>query len=150
MERYFACERALGPVVEADVLVSSRTFSPRYDLDRVNGIFSRSDHPLRGRSFGGKILVCPGVQGGIAGGWAFLMMEGLGIDFAGLVFGKVNPVMVQGAAAAGIPILAGVDPEIFDVLRTGDRVRLEPQQRRVVLVAREVAAHASRASAGST
>lgn len=136
MERQFACERALGSTVEAEVLVSSRTFSPRYDLDRVNGIFSRSDHPLRGMSIAGKILLCPGVQGGIAGGWAFLMMEGLGIDFAGLVFGKVNPVMVQGAAAARIPILAGVDPEIFELVRTGDRIRVEPAHRLVVLVGR--------------
>lgn len=133
-ERIFACERALGPSVEATVLVSMRTFSPRYDLDRENGIFSRSDHPLQGRHIGGTILVSPGVQGGIAGGWAFMMMRGRGIGFAGLVFGNVNPVMVQGAAAAGIPILAGVDPAIFDVLRNGDYVRLEPAAKRIVLL----------------
>jgi predicted aconitase with swiveling domain len=79
-------------------------------------------------------LISPGVQGGIAGGWAFLMMRGRGVGFAGLVFGKVNPVMVQGAVAADIPILAGVDPAIFNVVRTGDYVRLEPSARRIVLL----------------
>ncbi len=133
-ERIFTCERALGPATEATVLVSMRTFSPRYDLDRENGIFSRSDHPLQGQRIAGTILVSPGVQGGIAGGWAFMMMRGRGVGFAGLVFGKVNPVMVQGAAAAGIPILAGVDPAIFEVLRNGDHVRLEPAARRVVVL----------------
>jgi uncharacterized protein len=147
----FTCEHALGPTVEAPVLVSMRTFSPRYDLDRENGIFSRSDHPLQGERIAGKILISPGVQGGIAGGWAFMMMRGRGVGFAGLVFGKVNPVMVQGAAAAGIPILAGVDLAIFDVLRNGDIVRLEPASRRIIVLSERVAGarliHASTGSA---
>jgi predicted aconitase with swiveling domain len=133
-ERVFACAHALGAIVEARVLVSMRTFSPRYDLDRQNGIFSRSDHPLQGERIAGSILLSPGVQGGIAGGWAFLMMRGRGVGFAGMVFGKINPVMVQGAAAAGIPILAGVDETIFDVVKNGDILRLEPAERRVVLL----------------
>jgi predicted aconitase with swiveling domain len=130
----FRCTQALGPSVEARVLVSTRTFSPRYDLDRQNGVFSRSDHPLLGEPIAGTILLAPGVQGGIAGGWAFLMMRGRGVGFAGMVFGSVNPVMVQGAAAAGIPILAGVDEAIFEAVRTGDVLRLEPDLRRITLL----------------
>ncbi len=133
-QRVFTCERALGEIVEAPALVSSYTFSPRYDLDRVNGVISRVGHPCEGESIGGKVLVCPGVQGGIAGGWAFLMMRGRGVGFAGLVFGDVNPVMVQGAAAAGIPILAGIDPAIFAAVRSGARIRVEPANRRVFLL----------------
>jgi hypothetical protein len=109
------------------------TFSPRYDLDRVGGVFSRAGHPLFGESIAGKILVCPGVQGGIAGGWAFLMMRGRGVGFAGLVFGEVNPVMVQGAAAAGIPIVSGVDQEIFTALKSHQLIRLDPKARRVTM-----------------
>lgn len=133
-QRIFTCERALGETVEAPALASPRTFSPRYDLNRVDGIISRVGHPCEGETIGGKILVCPGVQGGIAGGWAFLMMRGRGVGFAGLVFGDVNPVMVQGAAAAGIPILAGIDPAIFEAVRTGALIRVEPARRRVVLL----------------
>jgi hypothetical protein len=134
-EQSFACGQGLGEVIEAPALVSLYTFSPRYDLDRVGGIFSRDGHPLFGESAAGKILVCPGVQGGIAGGWAFLMMRGRGVGFAGLVFGEVNPVMVQGAAAAGIPILSGVDPEIFTTLKNHQLIRLDPKQRRVTILA---------------
>ena len=136
----FVCKQALGEIVEAPALVSSYTFSPRYDLDRVNGTFSRSGHPLQGESTAGKVLVCPGVQGGIAGGWSFLMMQGRGIGFAGLVFGDVKPVMVQGAAAAGIPILAGVAPEIFTALKNHQRVRLDPKERKVTILAAEARA----------
>jgi predicted aconitase with swiveling domain len=101
-------------------------FSARYDLDRMNGIITRVGHPLRGESITGKILVCPSVQGGVAAGWAFLAMKGRGVGFAGLVFGLTNPVMVQGAVAAQLPILAGIDPGIFETLKTGQIIRVDP------------------------
>jgi hypothetical protein len=130
----FTCQQGLGEIVEAPALISMYTFSPRYDLDRVTGTFTRVGHPLFGEKIAGKILVCPGVQGGIAGGWAFLMMQGRGIGFAGLIFGKVNPVMVQGAAAAGIPIAAGVDDAIFTALENHQLIRLDPKARQVTQI----------------
>ena len=133
-EQRFTCQQGLGKIVEAPALVSTYTFSPRYDLDRVNGTFTRVGHPLFGEPIAGKILVCPGVQGGIAGGWAFLMMQGRGVGFAGLIFGKVNPVMVQGAAAAGIPIVAGVDDAIFAALKNHQLIRLDPKARQVTML----------------
>lgn len=134
-EQIFTCQQGLGSIIEAPALVSIYTFSPRYDLDRVHGTFSRLGHPLFGESIAGKILVCPGVQGGIAGGWAFLMMQGQGVGFAGMVFGEVNPVMVQGAAAAGIPLVAGIDPSIFTALNSQQVIRIDPQKRQVTILA---------------
>ncbi len=125
-KRCFRAKQASGPAVEAPALICPVSFSARYDLDRETGIFSRADHPLRGESIAGRILVCPAVQGGAAAGWAFLAMRGRGVAPAGLVFGSTNPVMVQGAVAAGIPILAGVDEDIFTAVRSGDRLRLNP------------------------
>ena len=133
-EQSFACGKDSVRSLRLRLWFRMYTFSPRYDLDRVGGIFSRDGHPFFGESAAGKILVCPGVQGGIAGGWAFLMMRGRGVGFAGLVFGEVNPVMVQGAAAAGIPILSGVDPEIFTTLKNHQLIRLDPKQRRVTIL----------------
>lgn len=133
-EQTFACQQGLGSIVEAPALVSIYTFSPRYDLDRAHGTFSRLGHPLFGESIAGKILVCPGVQGGIPGGWAFLMMRGQGVGFSGMVFGEVNPVMVQGAAAAGIPLVAGVDQAIFTALKNQQLLRIDPRKRQVTIL----------------
>lgn len=130
----FVLSHATGPCIEAEVLVSSVSFSARYDLDRRTGIFTRDGHPLKGSSIAGKILVAPGVQGGVAAGWAFPAMADLGVGFAGLVFGQVNPVMVQGAVTAGIPIAAGFDPDLLKHLKTGDRVMLDPGSRQIVLL----------------
>lgn len=125
---------ATGSVVEAPLLVSTRPFSARYDLDRRTGVISRADHPLRGESVVGTIFVAPGVQGGVAAGWALLAMRGLGVGLAGLVLGDVNPVMVQGAVTAGLPIAAGLTPEDFAALRSGSVARLDPSTRTLTVL----------------
>lgn len=132
----FTAQQAVGPTVEAVLLLNSRPFSPRYDLDRSSGTFSRTSHPLHGESLRGKILASRDVEGGVAGGWAFLAMRGAGVGPAGLVFGGINPVMVQGAVTAGLPVLAGVDSSFFSTAKTGDTVRLDPRGRCVEIVAR--------------
>lgn len=132
--RVFAVRQATGHSIEAPVLMDPITFSPRYDLDRVSGSFSRSDHPLHGKYLASRILASPGVQGGVAGGWAFLAMQGMDVGPAGLIFGEVNPVMVQGAVTAGIPVAAGIESEFFDQVKTGTIVRIEPSTKTVRLI----------------
>jgi len=130
----YSVRQATGPAAQAHLLVDPVTFSPRYDLDRVQGRFSRAGHPLYGEPIAGVVLAAPGVQGGVAGGWAFLAMAGLGVGPAALVFGETNPVMVQGAVTADIPIVAGIDPAFFDEARSGDVVRVDPSARTVQLL----------------
>jgi predicted aconitase with swiveling domain len=129
--RAYRVTQAIGAAVEAPALVSPVPFSARYDLDRDTGHFTRIGHPLRGESVAGRILICPAVQGGVAGGWTFLKLRGLGLGLTGMVFGGVNPVMVQGAQAAGIPIAAGVDTSIFEELASGTWIRLDPATLRI-------------------
>ena len=137
-EVVFSVRRAVGPIAEGEALVSSQHFSPRYDLDRDAGTFSRPGHPLEGMSLAGKILLFPGVLGGVAGGWTFLELRSRGRGPAALVFGQTNPVMVQGAIMAGIPILDGIDPHAFAAIKDGDVIRVDPQNLRVEVIRRGV------------
>lgn len=130
----FAASQGVGAVITGEAVVSSVPFSARYDLDRTTGVFSRNEHPLRGASIADRILVAPGVQGGVAAGWAFLAMRGLGVGLRALIFGAVNPVMVQGAVTAGLPIVAGLDRSFFDHVRTGDRIRVDPGAHEVEII----------------
>lgn len=132
----FSVQRAVGESVEAEVLVCTKHFSPRYDIDREAGTFSRPGHPLEGKALAGKILLFPGVQGGVMGGWVFLELKSRGKGPAALVFGKTNPVMVQGAIMAGVPILDGIDPRAFADLKNGDTVRVDPKNLRVEVTKR--------------
>ncbi|HEV8437170.1 MAG TPA: DUF126 domain-containing protein [Methylomirabilota bacterium] len=123
-----------GPDVEAEIVLSRDTFSIRYDMDRDTGVISRKGHALEGRSLAGRIVYFPAVQGGVAAGWAFLALVHRGVAPAGVLFGRTNPVMIQGLVLAGIPAMHRVSPDPFTVLQSGDRVRMCPGRGVVELI----------------
>jgi len=126
--------RAWGPTVEAPVLVMKEGFSPRYDLDRWSGIISRVGHTAEGQSIVGKILIIPTVKGGVAAGWAFYDLLYKGIAPFGLVFGKLNPVMVQGAILANIPIADGLEQDSMLLLQNVQNIRFDPSTKSITAV----------------
>jgi predicted aconitase with swiveling domain len=129
-------ERAAGKVVEGEALVSTEGFSPRYDLDRWTGEISRPGHAIGGENIKDKILFFPSAKGGIAAGWAFHDLKTKGIAPKALVFGVSNPVMVQGAIFAGVTITEGWSRDSFEVVRTGDTVRVDPSSKRIEILRR--------------
>ncbi|MBW2148376.1 MAG: DUF126 domain-containing protein [Deltaproteobacteria bacterium] len=116
----------VGEQIEAKVLVSHHGFSARYDLDRERGIFSRESHDLYGMSYVGLILVHPTAKGGVATSWMLHQMKSRGMAPAGLIFRVTNPIMVQGAVLAGIPLMADLDTDPTEIIQTGDRVFMDP------------------------
>ena len=103
-------------------------------MDRETGVISRRGHALEGRSLAGKIVYFPAVQGGVAAGWAFLALVHRGVAPAAVIFGRTNPVMIQGLVLAGIPAMHRVAPDPFSVLKSGDRVRMSPARGLVEIV----------------
>lgn len=135
-EAVISVSRASGKTVEGEAIISSEGFSPRYDLDRWTGEISRPGHAIEGENVTGKVLFFPTAKGGIAAGWAYYDLVSKGIAPKALVFGKTNPVMVQGAVFAGITITEGWSREPSEVIRTGDTVRVDPERRRVEVLKR--------------
>lgn len=128
-------KRAWGEPVEARALVMREGFSPRYDLDRLTGVISRIGHSVEGESISDRILVIPTSKGGVAGGWAFFDLLHKGIAPKALVFGKLNPVMVQGAVLARMPVTEGWDLNALDLIRTGDTIRIDPAAKTILVLA---------------
>lgn len=120
-----------GPEVVGDALVSGEGFSARYDLDHKTGVISREAHDLYGESVVGRVLVFTTSKGGTATGWRLLDLSERGTAPLALVFRRTNPVMVQGAVLAGIPIMHRLEPDAVAQIRTGDRVRLVPAEGRI-------------------
>lgn len=126
-------DRAYGPIVEGEAVVSEEGFSPRYDLDRWSGIITKPGHKLEGISIKDKVCFFPTAKGGIAAGWAFNDIKGKGIAPRAFIFGIANPVMVQGAIFAGITITEGWNRDPRELIRTGDWVRVDPQRLTITL-----------------
>jgi predicted aconitase with swiveling domain len=132
-----AVERAYGPVVEGEAVLSEEGFSPRYDLDRWSGTITKPGHRLEGISLKDKICFFPTAKGGIAAGWAFYDIKWKKIAPRAFIFGVTNPVMVQGALFAGITITEGWSPHPREVLATGDWVRVNPMGRWIEVLRRK-------------
>ena len=124
----FAARHAMGERVEGIALVAKDGFSARYDLDRLQGVFSRPAHKLAGQSYRYRILVLDAAKGGVATAWMLHEMKARGITPLALVFNAVNPIMAQGGALADLPMLAGFDCDITAMIATGARLELIPRE----------------------
>jgi predicted aconitase with swiveling domain len=130
-------KRAFGAAVEGEALVSAEGFSPRYDLDRWSGVITKPGHKLEGLNIRDKILFFPSAKGGIAAGWAFYDIRNKGFAPKALIFGVTNPVMVQGAVFANIPITEGWSRDPLECIETGDVVRIDPAKKVIELLRRK-------------
>ena len=116
----------MGGIVRGIALVAHDGFSARYDLDRINGVFSRPTHKLAGQSYVGKILVLDTAKGGVATAWMLHEMKSRGIVPLALVFNSVNPILAQGAALGDVSMLAGFDEDITAAVADGAEVEVDP------------------------
>ena len=125
----FVARHAVGERVRGEALVARDGFSARYDLDRLNGTFSRPAHKLAGQSYVGKVLVLDAAKGGVATAWMLHEMASRGVVPLALVLNSVNPIMAQGAVFGGVPLLAGFDGDITSLVPNGATLELDPATR---------------------
>ncbi len=124
--RIFFASAGMGRKVRARALVAKDGFSARYDLDRINGVFSRPQHKLAGRSYVDRVLVLDAAKGGVATAWMLNEMKARGVVPAALVLNAVNPIMVQGAALADFTMISGFDLDITQAIPDGAEVEVDP------------------------
>lgn len=121
------CHVGVGPKVTGEALVTDDNFSARYDLDRIKGVFSRPQHRLAGESYVGKIMVFNNAKGGVASAWMLHEMASRGMAPKAILFNRVNPILAQGGAFAEMAMCDRfADGDITQLIRTGDRVTVDP------------------------
>ena len=131
------CHKGIGPALTGTALVAKDNFSARYDLDRKSGVFSRPTHKLAGESYAGRILVLDQAKGGVATAWMLRDMKERGVVPLALVFNRVNPILAQGAAFGGVALLDRFEGDVTDLIRTDDRLRIDPGAGIVEILNRE-------------
>lgn len=122
------CHRGIGPIVEGEALVADDGFSARYDLDRINGVFSRPQHKLAGQSYRDRILVLNTSKGGVASAWMLNEMKSRNVTPLAILFNTTNTILAQGAALADLTLCDRFeDGDVTQLIRTGDRLRVDPE-----------------------
>jgi predicted aconitase with swiveling domain len=124
----------MGAKVTGVALVANDGFSARYDLNRLQGVFSRPAHKLVGQSYVGKILVLDTAKGGVATAWMLHEMQSRHMAPLAIVFNSVNTILAQGAALGGITMLAGFDIDVTALVPSGATLELDPQTKTLRVV----------------
>ncbi|MDP6345877.1 MAG: DUF126 domain-containing protein [Alphaproteobacteria bacterium] len=131
------CQPGIGGRVEGTALVAKDNFSARYDLDRINGVFSRPQHQLAGQSYVDRILVLDTAKGGVATAWMLHEMKARGMAPKAILFNAANTILAQGAALADLPLCDRFEAgDITALIQTGDRLIVDPGQGLVTIVER--------------
>jgi predicted aconitase with swiveling domain len=127
MTTQFKCHKGIGETIQGIALVANDNFSARYDLDRLNGVFSRPQHALYGQSYVDKILVMNTAKGGVASAWMLYEMKSRGMSPKAILFNTMNTILAQGAALANLAICDRFeDGDVTKLIRTGDEVLVDP------------------------
>jgi predicted aconitase with swiveling domain len=135
MKKELKCHVGIGPKVEGIALVADDNFSARYDLDRINGVFSRPQHKLYGKSYKDVILVLNTAKGGVATAWMLYEMTSRKIAPKGLLFNSANTILAQGAALARMAMVDRIeDGDVTKIVKTGDHLIVCPNEGKVIFV----------------
>lgn len=129
MQRILKCHVGIGPKVSGKALVADDNFSARYDLDRIEGVFSRPQHKLFGASYKDVILVLNTAKGGVATAWMLHEMASRGIAPKAILFNSANTILAQGAALADMAMCDRFeDGDVTRLIATGESVTVDPEQ----------------------
>jgi len=132
-ERRIKGHPGVGPKASGIALVARDNFSARYDLDRLQGVFSRPAHALHGQSYVNTVLVLHTAKGGVATSWMLREMKSRDMAPAALLLNVGNPIMAQGAAFAELAFMDRFEVDITEAIRSGDRVTVDPQAGLVII-----------------
>ena len=93
-----------------------------------NGIGINPEHDLYNKSCKGRILVFPTPKGGTSNSFAIVELVKNGYGPAALLLRKANPIFVQGAILAEIPIMDRFTQDPLEIIRSDDSVRVRPRE----------------------
>lgn len=128
------CHVGIGGKITGKALVADDNFSARYDLNRIEGVFSRPAHKLHGQSYHDVVLVLNTAKGGVATAWMLHEMISRGIAPKAIVFNSANTILAQGAALAELAMVDRFeDGDVTQLIETGERVTVDPVAGEVIV-----------------
>lgn len=118
--------RGLMPgIAEGEALVARKPIAGWGGIDPLTGVVIESRSDLRGESVTGKVLVFPGAKGSSGLSGMFHIARLVGQVPAAMVFNKMNTKIALGVVISRVPAVTDLDADPLDIIRTGDRVRVD-------------------------
>lgn len=115
----------VGGQAEGEALVTRQTISGWGGVDAISGRIIETRHELRGVSFAGKVLVFRGAKG--SSGWSVVFHTArlAGSAPLAMIFNEMTTKVALGAVVMRVPSVTDLDRDPVEIIRTGDRVRVD-------------------------
>lgn len=124
-KRVFRCHKISEGVVEGEAVVSKDDVM-FYLIEPKTGTVIESGHDLEGKSIAKKILIFPSGKGSSvvqADGIYQLNLQGNAPK--AMIIQHPETVLVSSAIIMEVPMVDKVDPEFYNVVKDGDKIRVD-------------------------
>ena len=129
----FKCHKIIGGYGEGEAIVSHEPIC-FYLTDPKTGVMRERTHELYGKNVAGKVLVFPSGKAS-----SVVQIDGLyklatnGLAPRALIVKDVETVLVVSAFLVKVPLVDRLEKDPFDVIHTGDFVRVDAERGKVTV-----------------
>ena len=110
---------------EGEALVTNQSISFLGSIDPDTGVVVEKGHELEGKDVTGKVLVFPSGKGSTVGSYVMYQLKKNKTAPAAVINRSAEPIVAVGAIISDIPMVDSTKPDAVDIIRTGDRVRVD-------------------------
>ena len=133
LEITLKCHKIIGGYGEGEALVSHEPIC-FYLTDPKTGVVRERSHELAGKNLAGKVLVFPSGKAS-----SVVQIDGLfklashNVAPKALIVKNVETVLVVSAFIAKVPLVDRLEKDPFQIIRTGDFVKVDAEKCRVTI-----------------
>ena len=124
-KKVFSCHKIAEGVGEGEVIISKDEIM-FYLVRPEDGVIFEKAHDLENQSIAKKVVIFPGGKGSSVvqsdGLYQLMMKEN---QPAAMIIQNVETVLAAGAIIMEIPLVDRVDPEFYQTIKNGDRIRVD-------------------------
>jgi predicted aconitase with swiveling domain len=127
------CRGLVKGKAAGEALVARTTLSFWGEVDPMSGRVIASGHPLEGEHLRGKVLVIQSTKGSSATPLVIGLAHRQGNAPVAFVNTDVDCLAVLGCVVNGIPMVAELERDPFEVIQSGDHVEVDADAGRIVV-----------------
>ncbi len=124
-KKIFSCHKIAEGLGEGEVIISKDEIM-FYLVRPEDGVIFEKAHDLENQSIAKKVVIFPGGKGSSVvqsdGLYQLMMKEN---QPAAMIIQNVETVLAAGAIIMEIPLVDRVDPEFYQTIKNGDRIRVD-------------------------
>jgi len=118
---------------EGEVLISKDSISFLGGINPKTGICEEKNHSLFGKCVSNKILVFPSGKGSTVGSYVMLQLKKNNKAPAAIINLQAEPIIAVGAIISQIPMLDGLEKDLFSILKDGMKIKLDANKGEIII-----------------